>query len=468
LNINNAIDQFHDSKRKRIEWILVILSGVLLGIWAVKDTIALRNILLVCGALLSSYYIFQELKYGHLKEQCTTWKVLPIIMLGLIFIWIVIHYLFFSVNPVQQLEELKSTWFRAFLASIIGLGTGLAIRSYPRRLNLLWLGIFVVFLFLFYQYIPQALSQKKLLIPSYGLFNLKFNAVLMGTLMLAGINGATIDYVRVSYAQSSKLLYWYVLYWLLGTISTAWAFVYIFDTRNGVGLSVLLNGFLFICGLIFFISAKPRGLRVKAWIAPLFFSFVLLFFLYFAFLQTTVNRGWDNFIEDVQIAIQIDRHPHWQNVPQFGYPVRDDGLVVLANTYERFAWAAAGLRAIPRYPQGVGVLDRPFEISPNSMPQMPDDSYYVPKIVTHSGWIELGLAFGVPILSLIFISLCSTFIEAIRNTHLAKMTVLALIFTISSLYLVGEVAIQHGIEILIFLMALLPALLLKKQCQKHK
>ena len=124
----------------------MILSGVLLGIWAVKDTIALRNILLVCGALLSSYYIFQEIKYGHLKEQCTTWKVLPIIMLGLIFIWIVIHYLFFSVNPVQQLEELKSTWFRAFLASIIGLGTGLAIRSYPRRLNLLWLGIFVVFL----------------------------------------------------------------------------------------------------------------------------------------------------------------------------------------------------------------------------------------------------------------------------------------------------------------------------------
>jgi hypothetical protein len=40
--------------------------------------------------------------YGDLKNQCTIWKALPILLLALTFVWIVSHYLFFSVDPVQQ------------------------------------------------------------------------------------------------------------------------------------------------------------------------------------------------------------------------------------------------------------------------------------------------------------------------------------------------------------------------------
>jgi hypothetical protein len=80
-------------------------------------------------------------------------------------------------------------------------------------------------------------------------------------------------------------------------------------------------------------------------------------------------------------------------------------------------------------------------------------------IATHSGWVELGLAFGIPILGLIFSILLLTFIEAARHSHPARMTVLGFVVMIMCLYTVGEVAIQHGIEILFFLLALLPALL---------
>jgi hypothetical protein len=77
------------------------------------------------------------------------------------------------------------------MASIIGLATGLALRNHPNRLNLLWLGIFIAFLVLFYQYIPRALAQNKLLVRDYDhyLFHLKVNTVLIGMILIAGIDG---------------------------------------------------------------------------------------------------------------------------------------------------------------------------------------------------------------------------------------------------------------------------------------
>ncbi len=72
--------------------------------------------------------------------------------------------------------------------------------------------------------------------------------------------------------------------------------------------------------------------------------------VYFAFLQTTVNKGWHTLIDDVKISVQIDRYPHWQNPSQMGYPNREDGQIVTPNTYERVAWATAGSRAILAYP----------------------------------------------------------------------------------------------------------------------
>jgi len=80
-----------------------------------------------------------------------------LVFLALTFAWVVTHYFLFSIDPSQQLKELRSTWLRALLASIVGLGTGLVLRNHPNRLNLLWLGIFVAFIVLFYQYIPRAL-----------------------------------------------------------------------------------------------------------------------------------------------------------------------------------------------------------------------------------------------------------------------------------------------------------------------
>lgn len=347
------------------------------------------------------------------------------------------------------------------MAALVGLATGLALRNHPNRLNLLWLGIFVAFVVLFYQYIPRAFEQQKLLVPDYDhyLFHLKINTVLMGTILLAGIDGALFDHFRSIGFQWRYFRLSYLLYWLIGTVMVLWSFVFIVDARNGIGLSTILYSFWFVCATIIFIKGQIKQVNLKGWLTFLFATAGLLLILYFGFLQTKVNAGWANLISDAKIAIQIDRYQNWQNPAQLGYPKRDDGQIVTSNTYERVAWATAGSRAIIENPLGVGVLSFPLAIHPNPPPQMPIKPGAL-GIATHSGWVDLGLAFGIPILALIFGSLSLSFVNAIRGSYPAEMTILGFIILIFSLYAVGEIATNHGLEILFFLLALIPALML--------
>jgi hypothetical protein len=446
--------------RHCIEWTLLILSGVLLGIWAAKDTIALRNILLIVGSLLSINYIYQEFKQENLVGRLGLWKILPVLLVGLAFVWVVAHFFLFSVDPAQQWSELKSTWMRAFLATVLGIGTGIALSRYPNRLTILWLGIFGAFIVLFYQYVPRALEQQKLLVPDYDhyLFHLKINTVLMGTILLAGVDGALFDHLRSIRYRLRFINVWIVICWGLATVMALWSFVYVVDARNGIGLSSILYFFWFGCAVILLIQSQLSQPSLKNWLVFLLALASLLIVLFFAMQQAKVNKGWSTLIEDAKIAVQIDRYEHWQNPAQMGYPLNSAGQTVTANNYERIAWATAGARAILQNPQGVGVLAFPFAKHPNAPKRMLEDRSK-PGVATHSGWVELGLAFGLPMLGLLLLSLAITFVNAVRGAYPAKMTVLGLTILILFLYTTGEVAIAHGLEILFYLLGLLPALL---------
>ena len=191
LNVNDK-----DAKRDVLGWILIFISSVLLGIWAVKGTIALRNTLLGIGALISIKYIYQFLKNYHEKIPLKFW--MPLILLGLMFCWVITHYVFFSRFPGLQFHELTSTWLRGGLAVMLGLATGLALQKRPHAMSLLWLGMVASFGYLFYQYIPKAMAASSLFAPDYFnyIFYGKISGVLAGTILIAGLCGALADTVR--------------------------------------------------------------------------------------------------------------------------------------------------------------------------------------------------------------------------------------------------------------------------------
>ena len=463
----NSKQKKYHSTQKKLEWILVILSSFLLGIWAVKNTIALRNILIISGTLISIYYIINEFRYFDLKKKCTFSRIFPIFLIFVVFFWVISHYILFSLDAAKQFDELKSTWLRAFMAAIIGLATGLSLSKNPNRISILWFGILIAFVVLFFQYLPRALAQKKLLVPDYEyyLFHLKINTVMIGSILIAGIDGALLDNFRTRGYSWSKLNLIHQLYWLLGTFLVLWTYVYIIDSRNGIGIGLILYSFWFIYALHFFFCNRLQQSNIKNFSTLLIASIGFCMILYFLSLQTNINKGWDTFFKDAKIAVQIDKYQNWQNTGRMGYPKNEDGKQVVANTYERIAWITAGSRAIIDYPQGAGILSFPWSRHPNPPPNMnlEDENR---GIATHSGWVELGLSFGIPILGLIFTSVLITFIEAARSTFPLKMTALGLLISIVTLYMVGEVAVQHGIEILFFMLTLIPALLITIQTLK--
>ncbi len=128
--------------------LIIFFSSFLLGIWAVRHTIALRNILLFVTAFLSLIYLYWILRNWQSSfSRIYLFKVnfLPVGLILSMFFWVIVHYIFFSQFPEKQLNELSSTWLRAFIASIIGFACALVFCQHQRPSYLLWLGLIASF-----------------------------------------------------------------------------------------------------------------------------------------------------------------------------------------------------------------------------------------------------------------------------------------------------------------------------------
>jgi len=432
---------------------LILISSVLLGIWALKGTIALRNILLGIGTPISLYYCYLYFKLN--KEKIPLKNYIPIMMLGSMFCWVLFHYFFFSRFPDIQLHELKSTWLRTLLAVIVGFGAGLAILRRPNVVNLLWFGIFMSFVYLFYQYIPLAISTNNIHYRGYEQFIYpgKINGVLAGTLMIAGLLGTLLDRYPSLNLKTKIAMF---LFWLIGTCTALYAYVYIFDTRNGIGLAVLIFALAsLMCSLqiIFSLLNKPN-LKIILKNGFFILTFIGIAGL-FGWQQFKLNQGWSSTIEDVKVAIQIEKYPNWQNPRKLGYPLPPSGGFA-ANAYERVAWATSGITIfIPENPFGVGILSKPFGVLLNA--KYPNSGNYI--VSTHSAWVELTLAFGIPALIFTLGALLSILFLSIATKGSLKYLPSILSIAVILVYTVGEISSQHSIEILYFWIAFIGACL---------
>ena len=122
--------------------LIICISTVLLAIWSIRDTIALRNVLLVLGALVALFLIKQYLKQPQKIASNSIWHYAPIILSACTLVWVGIHYLVFSQDSALQLKDLTSTWVRVLMASMIGAATGLVIRTMPNAVNIYGLVFF--------------------------------------------------------------------------------------------------------------------------------------------------------------------------------------------------------------------------------------------------------------------------------------------------------------------------------------
>lgn len=453
---------------------LIVISSILLGIWAVVNTIALRNILLVSGAVIGLLYWLTFFRGSARQKGDVNFSLpqfAPLILISLFFCWIVFHYFFLAREPFLQLDELKSTWFRSFLAVIVGSATGLALNRKKAYAPVLWFGLLLSFIVLIYQYIPKAIAKQSMFATDFFgsyIYWAKFSGVLAGSILISGLLGAWIDCIwpqlrgvgffrrqEVSKRITPILI---SIYSLLGIGLALFSFVFIFDAKAGVGLAVIIFVMWSFIGLVYFLGkifqSQTKENRSKS-IIRLIIIFGMAIFAVGWFAQKHIknNPGWESLFSDIYVSAQIDKYKNWQNTPKFGFPTRDDGEVVKGNTYERVSWAVAGIRLLQSEPLGHGTL-RSF---PKQMKAIVPDFSGSPY--THSAWIDIGLAFGWPGLAMIFAAIGIVLMRAIRGGgSLWRASVLTLSVTILILYGVGEYGFQHGIEILFYFLGFLSGL----------
>jgi hypothetical protein len=437
--------------------LIICISTVLLAIWSIRDTIALRNVLLVLGALVALFLIKQYLKQPQKIASNSIWHYAPIILSACTLVWVGIHYLVFSQDSALQLKDLTSTWVRVLMASMIGAATGLVIKDNPQRSQYLWFGIFCSFAYLLVHYLEAYAQSGALFMPDYYFtspFSNKINTVLMGGLFIAAICGASATALTSKYSPSyPRIIY---IYWAIAVAIILFAYTTIIDTRNGLGVGLIL---LSAWVLYVFCVMLGRQLltRTLNWKRGLLILLPILFIFIFVQQHLNINRGWNNFFEDIAIGFQIDEVPNWQNIQKFGYPKTPSGEQVYPNNYERAAWAAAGVRTIQENPLGYGLLE-------HSLGKMIQKSY--PEAVirsSHSAWVDFGLAFGIPGLALVLSALISTIALAIRSYSPNKLVVVWMALSLLIIFTIAEVSSNHTIEILFFCIALLNTMALEKR-----
>jgi hypothetical protein len=245
-------------------------------------------------------------------------------------------------------------------------------------------------------------------------------------------------------------------YWLLGVLTILFTFTTIIDTRNGVGVGIILlaSWALYIGVTKLKQQFSSKKLNWKMGLATLIPVILIAIFVQ---QHLSINRGWNHFIDDITVAVKIDEVTNWQDIQKYGYPKTASGEPVYPNNYERAAWATAGIDSLFKNPLGYGMLE-------HSLGKVIKQSYPEANIrSSHSAWIDLGLAFGIPGLILTLGALLSTIVLALKSHSPNRLVVIWIAADLLLTFTIAEVSSKHTIEILFFCIALLNTMLLEQK-----
>ena len=378
-------------------WLQCICFSVLYAIWALHETILVRHVCLIIGALIGLYeiYIFRRLFFQR--------KAVPIWLLLSLFIWVTFHLFYLSNDFENQLTEYMGIWKRVFLGALFALGLGVALANAnfkPQQGRAIWALIYLGLL------APTVIYIVKYFLTNYGLaqgwtvpnylrvynqqlvpFNLpKANYVCFCVPTLAVALGQNYRNIHLHrWLSMSKIIY-------LATIPAVFFVFYGENIKNGVIYSILL--LVILVAAAFFFDFK-KHLAHK-----LVLTLILMLLIgVFATQSYRVNDSWRTFSADAKIALATDQFTQWKYGGAQGYPLNDLGVTVSVTNYERMAWAKEGLKLLLENPLGYGLIQASF--GHLAKITWPDSNL----TQAHSGWIDLGLGLGIPGLVMVLAAL---------------------------------------------------------------
>lgn len=434
---------------------IATITACLIAIWPLPGTIALRQLLLLTGLILSIPIILTNGRFFLKKEAWPIW------VLASFFLWLLVHLAFFSVNISEQLHELQSDWLRALVSATIGLSLGVVLLNYDKqtcRPDLKKMELILIIGFsgsvtiFFLRYLYEIYATQQWVHKDFYMtpFKSKTPIVIFGGVFLP------LVFIKFSKVLVGHEKHHWAVFTFVGIFLVIFA-DYFANTKNG--FAVLGFVFcIFIFNLIKTINTSYKNSKF-IWIAI------------FAILAITAigvkkhvdsNPAWLTLWSNIKVGVDIDRVENWKNVEIYSLPINELGVHVDGSTYERTAWAMAGLRLISENPQGYGLIHHSFgalAIKKWTDFSKPDGKT---RGATHSGWIDFTLGLGIPGLLLVLIPLTISFLRASRMKGFWPDYIVWTVPTIIFAYSITEVSSDHFIELLFFLSAFFCGMTIKK------
>jgi hypothetical protein len=432
----NYIDRINPRKY------LPILSFMLIIILPLIGTIGIRHFLMFLLFFISILYLIQ-IDFLNVLKLLPWQNLLPFYFFGAFFVWVIAHYLFLSLDPSLELKQLHSLWLRSFILSISGIALGLYSARNPRSFvwlfsSMLFPGIGALILYLFSGIIDSFFSKHFSIETIY--LDSKLTPGFFITIACAFVTPLFFS------KKKFNLKYEFII------------FILIILCGGLVGIVTSSKNTLIVWGglviAIIFLSVNKINKSYK-----IIFITMMIFLGLATLYQYKKGFGWSQMPQDIRVAVQIDKYPHWQNRELYGYPTLESGAPVTANTYERFAWGTKGLDLIKKYPMGFGIHNGSFKYL------LHKEGIDSPSIAfTHSGWIDFTLGEGVPGTLLIWFALVTLLFSSQRNNSTGKLVTCWVIPTLFIYWIIGELSNKHYVEFTFFVISILIGLnLLNRQ-----
>jgi hypothetical protein len=371
---------------------------ILFAVWALPETILIRNICIVAGALIGGYQIYYFRAYLAGKNSISIWLLLAL------FIWATFHLLFLSNNFSLQHAEYLSIWKRSLLGAIFALGFGLSLANAPSKISkatwvIFYLGLLLPTLIYIFKFTFIYFGRLRgISVPEY--FQLYTSGISRFYIAKTAYVGFCIPVLAVAlgqlYSQIKEgcWISWANILYLL----TIPAVLFVFYAEN------IKNGLVYALGLtcIFISLIVYKNFKKSPVKIGMLFSLFILTSSLLTKNHIQHNRSWETLFADAKIAVQTDTYQNWQCTPVLGLPKNSLGEPVSVTNYERISWALNAIRLIPQYPLGYGLVERSFgqighEKWPNSCLSQ-----------SHSGWLDLTLGIGIPGVLLVISALIIT------------------------------------------------------------
>jgi hypothetical protein len=365
---------FQDKQLSFASWVLLLISGVLLFISSLPHVIALRKLLLLIAFLISFKYFWNAL----LKKPKP--QLSAVIIFVLLQAWMLVIAGFISNQPSSSFSEWKGQWLPALMAFVVGIGlahTLMQAKIKNARVAVAMIISIPITIFLCVNAI--ALIYDQILTGSFpnnqlGITDQKgitnYLIALLEPIVIADI------YCRL--VKGNRLLP--VPGWVIFAIFIL-ALFSLFAATSRNGLFIMLLTLMLGAGMM--IEEIRKVYSSKKIVTSAIAALIIV--LAVAFVSYKTDPRWQNFIDTVHIAWDIDHDLRWLNNDA-------DPSIPIENSseYFRIAWAHEGLRMLIAHPWGT-------EISRHTFPKLEMEKYGHAKMPqSENSWIDFGLNVGIP------------------------------------------------------------------------